>query len=379
MSWPEERPFDARELDLIDALAAQCAQALQRVLAAQARQEQAREVQQLAQSLQQALLTPPPQPDHLHIAVRYRPASHAAQIGGDWYDAFLQPDGATMLVIGDVIGHDSAAAAKMGQLRGLLRALAYAADDSHAGDTPATALTGPSAPPAVSTSRHSRPSSWSGSNASPTSRSPADGSCAGATPDTSPRCCCILTGPSELLDRPADLLLGVDPHSRRHDHTHDLPDGATLLLFTDGLVERRGENLDDGLTRLRNALTDLAQVPLDELCDAVLERLARRRGRRHRAAGPPRAPRGPAPDRCTQGPSICHPAQPEQAPSQRDQWIDRCCKPRRRRRSAAPQPPSEIRRGHSARARASWPPTGHAASWTASGRGLTASRVLLAR
>ena len=57
--------------------------------------------------------------------MRYRPAVEAAEVGGDWYDAFLQPSGATMLVIGDVVGHDTAAAAAMGQLRGMLRGIAY--------------------------------------------------------------------------------------------------------------------------------------------------------------------------------------------------------------------------------------------------------------
>ena len=68
------------------------------------------------------------EPDHGEIAVRYLPAAEAARVGGDWYDAFLQPGGATMLVIGDVVGHDTEAAAAMGQLRGLLRGIATYSD-----------------------------------------------------------------------------------------------------------------------------------------------------------------------------------------------------------------------------------------------------------
>ena len=83
--------------------------------------------QQLAEGLQRSLLTEPPEPDHAEIAVRYLPAAEAARVGGDWYDAFLQPGGATMLVIGDVVGHDTEAAAAMGQLRGLLRGIATTA------------------------------------------------------------------------------------------------------------------------------------------------------------------------------------------------------------------------------------------------------------
>jgi PAS domain S-box-containing protein len=79
----------------------------------------------LAEGLQRSLLTAPPQPDHAEIVVRYRPAVEVAEVGGDWYDAFLQPSGATVVVIGDVVGHDTEAAAAMGQLRGMLRGIAY--------------------------------------------------------------------------------------------------------------------------------------------------------------------------------------------------------------------------------------------------------------
>ena len=88
----------------------------------------------LAEQLQRSFLTEPPEPDHAEIVVRYLPAAAAAAVGGDWYDAFLQPDGATMLVIGDVAGHDTAAAATMGQLRSLLRGIATSHDESGPAD-----------------------------------------------------------------------------------------------------------------------------------------------------------------------------------------------------------------------------------------------------
>ncbi|HEX8495895.1 MAG TPA: GAF domain-containing SpoIIE family protein phosphatase [Actinomycetales bacterium] len=272
VAWVEERALDEDELTLVDALAAQCGQALARIGVAEQQRLAALEVQQLAESLQQALLTPPPQPEHLHVAVRYRPAGHHAQVGGDWYDAFLQPDGATMLVIGDVVGHDRVAAAQMGQLRGLLRALAYA-PDSTAADTPAGVLTrvehaaralavdtlatvvlaSVGRHPDV-TGRGSRTLRWSNAGHLPPVVLHADGT-------------------STLLDTPADLLLGVDPTTDRHDHTYELPDDSTLLMFTDGLVERRGSTLDEGLRTLQEALVGLAAAPLDELCDTVLDRL----------------------------------------------------------------------------------------------------------
>ena len=87
-----------------------------------------RQQRQLAEGLQRSLLTEPPEPDHAEIAVRYLPAAEAARVGGDWYDAFLQPSGTTMVVIGDVVGHDTEAAAAMGQLRALLRGIATYSD-----------------------------------------------------------------------------------------------------------------------------------------------------------------------------------------------------------------------------------------------------------
>ncbi len=228
---------------------------------------------ELSDRLQQALLTPPPEPDHLHVAVRYQPAEHDAQVGGDWYDAFLQPDGATMLVIGDVVGHGSDAAAAMGQLRGLLRALAYDNDESPAAtlarvDRAAQGLAVSTLATAIlaRVERHpdlpvagQRVLRWSNAGHIPPVLLTADGT-------------------TTLLEARPDLMLGVDIGARRDDHVADLPDGSTLLLVTDGLVERRGSDLDEGLDRLREALRDLAERPLEELLDTVLTRLVPRRG-----------------------------------------------------------------------------------------------------
>ena len=249
--------------DLTERRAAQRQAAELAELSARAATERA-----LSDRLQQSLLTPPPEPDHLQIAVRYRPAAHEAQVGGDWYDAFLQPDGATMLVIGDVVGHDSNAAAAMGQLRGLLRALAYGDDQGpaatltrveHAAEGLAvtTLATGvlarierhPDVP--VSGTRLLR---WSN---------------AGHLPP-------VLLGPDGTvteLTSPPELMLGIDPAAHRTDHSIELPDHHTLLLVTDGLVERRDIDLDEGMSRLRRALADLGRRPLEELLDTVLARL----------------------------------------------------------------------------------------------------------
>jgi serine/threonine protein phosphatase PrpC len=80
-------------------------------------------------------------------------------------------------------------------------------------------------------------------------------------------------GVAVLGDVTADLLLGIDPTTERHESEITLDRGATLLLYTDGLVERRGQNLDEGLARLRALLLELADRPLAELCDELLTRL----------------------------------------------------------------------------------------------------------
>lgn len=127
VAWRDAHAFTAEEQDLLASFAALCAQALDRVQARDAEQAAVRSVVSLAEALQRTSLSGPPQPDHLQIAVRYEPANEAAQIGGDWYDAFSVPAGdATCLVIGDVTGHDQTSAALMAQIRSVLRATVYA-------------------------------------------------------------------------------------------------------------------------------------------------------------------------------------------------------------------------------------------------------------
>ncbi|WP_116450947.1 PP2C family protein-serine/threonine phosphatase [Blastococcus litoris] len=228
----------------------------------------------LADRLQRALLTPPPEPDHLHVAVRYHPAEDDAQVGGDWYDAFLQPDGATVLVIGDVVGHGSDAAAAMGQLRGLVRALAYDNEE-----TPAATLTR-----VDRAARGLAVSTLATSILARVERHP-DVPVAGRRVlrwSSAGHIAPVLLAPdgsSRLLETPPDLMLGVDPDTSRRDHEVDLHDHHTLLLVTDGLVERRDQDLDAGLRALQEALSDLAGRPLDELLDTLLRRLLPRAGR----------------------------------------------------------------------------------------------------
>jgi PAS domain S-box-containing protein len=223
----------------------------------------------LADALQRSMLTDPPEPDHSHIVVRYVPAAAGAEIGGDWYDAFLQPDGATVIAIGDVVGHDTRAAAAMGQVRGLLRGIGYSSGGSPAEvlteldraieglalDTMATALVARLEQDDDDLREGVVRLRWSS---------------AGHPPPA------VLTagGEAMLLDQEqSQLLLGVDPETRRKEHVTVLEAGSTVLLYTDGLVERRDRDIDAGTAELVEVLRACVDLPLDELCDEVLERL----------------------------------------------------------------------------------------------------------
>jgi serine phosphatase RsbU (regulator of sigma subunit)/PAS domain-containing protein len=223
----------------------------------------------MAEGLQRSLLTDPPAPDSAEIVVRYRPAIEVAEVGGDWYDAFRQPGGDTVLVIGDVVGHDTEAAAAMGQLRGLLRGIAY-----REGAGPAAVLTDLDA--AMQGLGVSSLATAAVARVEQTPEQHAAGlttlrwSNAGHPPP-------LVLHPGgrveELAgDRP-ELMLGVDPGTVRSEHVLTVCRGATLLLYTDGLVEGRDLPLDDGIARLRGALGELGALPLEQLCDAVIDRL----------------------------------------------------------------------------------------------------------
>jgi serine phosphatase RsbU (regulator of sigma subunit) len=216
----------------------------------------------VAETLQHSLLTPPPRPAGLEIAVRYRPASSHALVGGDWYDAFEQPDGATMLVIGDVVGHNVEAASAMAQLRSAVRTLAYDRPDSpartlarvdrvlaglHVG-TLATALVARLEAPDAAGLRTLR---WSSAGHLPPLLLAPDGTV-------------------RALASPPERLLGTDEPSGRTDHEAVVHPGETVVLVTDGLVEAGRSGIDEGLGRLAGVLGELGGMPADALCDALL-------------------------------------------------------------------------------------------------------------
>jgi serine phosphatase RsbU (regulator of sigma subunit) len=220
---------------------------------------------QVAERLQRSLLSAPVQPDNLELAVRYRPATQGISIGGDWYDAFLQPDGSTVLVIGDVMGHDLEAAAAMAQLRTLVRSIAYDRQDAPAGvlrrvdlavvglemETLATALVARMEQDPVDRAAGVRRVRW-------------------ATAGHPMPMLLLADGTVTDLDGPVGPPLGIGWRGARTGGVVEMPAGSTLLLFTDGLFERRTSDLDAGRERLRSTVQDLAGKPLEALCDGLL-------------------------------------------------------------------------------------------------------------
>jgi serine phosphatase RsbU (regulator of sigma subunit) len=232
-----------------------------------------RRVARAAETLQRSLLSEAPDRGHLEFAVRYVPASHEAQVGGDWYDVFQQPEGATVLVIGDVVGHDTEAAARMGQLRGLLRGIAYDSGDGPAGvlsrlDRAIDGLQlGTMASVLVA-----RLEETPGEHARGVTR--LRWSNAGHLPP-------LVLGPDGdvqvLEEARADMLLGVDAGVARHEHVLTIPHGSTVLLYTDGLVERRDQLFDTGVAHLREELGALGNEPMSQVADELLSRMLQQR------------------------------------------------------------------------------------------------------
>lgn len=271
IGWEEPQAFPAAVREVVSTFTAQCAQALDRVLIRQAERSALAALAGTVEALQVSLLSEPLEPDHLEVAARYLPAARQAQVGGDWYDSFLLGDGRTVLVIGDVTGHDSDAAAAMAQVRNVLRGVAHSSGGSPAEiiagldramrdlavGTLATAVLATVEQTPTQAARGERMLCWSNAgHPAPLLLRP--------------------DGRVELLETRPDLLLGVDPSWMRSNHQRLIEPGATVLLYTDGLIERRGVSIDEGTSWLCDLLTGLCDLPLEELCDRILGELSGR-------------------------------------------------------------------------------------------------------
>ncbi|MFF9625614.1 PP2C family protein-serine/threonine phosphatase [Streptomyces griseosporeus] len=220
------------------------------------RYEQHRDV---AEALQRAQLTELPLTEGVALAARYLPATRGLNIGGDWYDAFVQPDGSVLAVIGDVTGHGLNAAVMMGQLRTALRA--YAVED----DSPARILTR-----LHHMLCHQQPTLYA--TAVIARFRPGDPTLVWAAAGHPPAVVRSPDGTVQVLDARPGIMLGVPLPFTYEDHTLPLHPGSTVALYTDGLVERRAQGIDPGIERLAQAMGALSGADLEDL-DASAEAL----------------------------------------------------------------------------------------------------------
>ena len=251
LSFPTARGFPPEERAFALTLAGQAAQALDRAINADARRR-------IADILQRGLLPPGlPNVSRLALAAHYLPAGRHAAAGGDWYDVTVLDDDHVAIAVGDVVGHGARAAAVMAQLRSALAAYLL---ESH---SPAHALTW--------LSRFAR-----GIDAAPASTAiclvlhTGTGQLRWARAGHPPP---LVLNPGEqarFLDDAHGAVLGLPEHPPIVEGHAELAPGATVVLYTDGLIERRGEVLDDGLDRLVNACRD--DLSPDRLLGVLLEK-----------------------------------------------------------------------------------------------------------
>ncbi|CQR65970.1 PP2C family protein-serine/threonine phosphatase [Streptomyces leeuwenhoekii] len=204
----------------------------------------------IAETLQRALLTDLPDTPGLKLAARYLPATYGLNIGGDWYDAFRQPDGSVIAVIGDVTGHGLHAAVMMSQLRTALRA--YAVD----GGSPGRLLTR-----LHNFLHHLQPDLYA--TAVIARFRPGDPTLTWAAAGHPPPVLRTADGRVRILDAKPGAMLGIPLKQEIADHTVRLSPGATLALYTDGLVERRARGIDPGIERLAEALGGFGSAELE--------------------------------------------------------------------------------------------------------------------
>jgi PAS domain S-box-containing protein len=260
LALPPGRAFSTTERSLLQDAADRAALIIRR---AQLHEEEHR----IAVELQRGLIPKSlPEVVGIELAASYEVAGIGVQVGGDWYDAFELPDGRLGIVVGDVTGRGIRAASAMGQLRALTRAFALAEDGRSTGE----ALTLLNRHQLALGDDHlftivyavidpvSGTISWANGGHPPPLLRGADGS-------------------REYLNG-GNGLMGVE-ESRYETFQRHLDPGSTVVLYTDGLIERRGESLDDGLERLLDAVGTGPEEPTalrDHILGRVLEPAAQR-------------------------------------------------------------------------------------------------------
>ncbi|WP_276314963.1 SpoIIE family protein phosphatase [Streptomyces sp. WAC 06738] len=214
---------------------------------------------EVALRLQEAMLPAPSPLAHHRAAVRYRPAVASLNVCGDWYDIADRPGGdGTVVAVGDVVGHGLRAAGVMGQLRSALSAASLVAD----GPAQALEVLGRYARTVDAAATATAAAvfiDWAGRSLTYSS--------AGHLPPVLWR----PDGTVTYLDQATDPPLGVRPErSARPEARAEFTEGCVLVLYTDGLVERRYEDIDVGLARLADSIARHGAGDPERLADALL-------------------------------------------------------------------------------------------------------------
>ncbi|WP_346619321.1 SpoIIE family protein phosphatase [Blastococcus montanus] len=245
-------PLTAADVEMAEQLALQLSQVVDKA-------QRFEFEERTSHTLQASLLPPsPPEVPGLVMAVRYAAATQGVDVGGDFYDVVRLPDDRVALAVGDVVGHDITAAATMGQLRSVYRAL----------------LVDQQRPGALVDRLHR---SWAlyelqrMATALFATLDPASGELRIASAGHLPPLLCS-EGSAEYLPVRPTRMLGAPP-APAQEWAGVLPAGSTLVLFTDGLVESRGADIDTGLDRLREVAARALPAGPEELCDRLLAEL----------------------------------------------------------------------------------------------------------
>ena len=249
------QPFDEHDENVVVALAGAAGIAIENVRLFE-------RIRLGAEQFQRLLLPTLPDLRPFTAAAIYRPAAEPSQLGGDWYDAIPLPDDVVAVVIGDVVGHDLQAAAAMAATRNMLRALVF---DQNS-------------PPGAVLAQLDRTLEMITNNRVTTTtlaRIEPEGpgwrlrwSTAGHVPPL------LITREhhvSYLLAEPG-LPLGVDTEQPRPDHSRLLPPEATVVFYTDGLIEHPGHPIDESLRELAGLAEAHAALPLPEFVQALADR-----------------------------------------------------------------------------------------------------------
>lgn len=252
--FEEERVVEPEDERLLATMTDLCAQALERARLYESEHR-------IALRLQRALL-PERVVEHpsVTIAARYEASSDTMEVGGDWYDTFELSDGRIGVAVGDVVGHGIEAAASMGRLRSAFAAFA-------------TELRGPGELLSRLDRFAAGPSGVDFATACFAVFEPQTGLLRYASAGHPPMLLVDPAGNCRWLEggRSQPLYGAID--SDRPEASVTLRPGTLLLLYSDGLVERRGERLSVGLTRLEEAARALREEPVDEICERVLGQL----------------------------------------------------------------------------------------------------------